>query len=235
MPRHERLRAGRPRTRRSRRSRYVIVTNGSVTERAYFSGLKGLLGGVSIEISRQGDGLSPKGLVKIAEKILSGDRDESSREGGDPIAGLFVVTDTDEFKDLGETQRESKRAGVHLVLSNPCFEVWLIDHVKQCPPSCVTARRCEEEAAHMGLTSPTSSRRQSVSKSKDLSPSFPISSIDDAIANAAGHNTDEKASARHNSPARTERYQVWTDMPGLISQIRPKGGRGQQEKALPRP
>lgn len=40
-----------------------------------------------------------------------------------------------------------------------------------------------------------------------------------ALANAAKHNTDDKRRIRRSNPDNVSSYQVWTDLPELITDV----------------
>lgn len=42
---------------------------------------------------------------------------------------------------------------------------------------------------------------------------------DQALANAAKHNTDDKRHAREANPDNVAAYQVWTDLPDLVDDV----------------
>lgn len=44
------------------------------------------------------------------------------------------------------------RDGVELIISNPCFEVWLLDHKRTCPQSCTQTAMVEKLAIAEGVT-----------------------------------------------------------------------------------
>ncbi|ARQ70294.1 RloB family protein [Streptomyces marincola] len=41
---------------------------------------------------------------------------------------VWCVSDVDDYRDLDEAVRYAENHGVELVLSNPCFELWLLLH-----------------------------------------------------------------------------------------------------------
>lgn len=219
-----RLPKGRPHRRRSRGRRVLILTNGRVTEPEYLAHLVGELGlGGLVTVSAHEAGRDPLTLVRAAAKEMDRDRREARREGFDPYASVWAVTDVDQY-DVGPAQREARENGVRLAVSNPCFEVWLIDHVKPCPEACFETRRCQEEAVRCGVTTSTGAGRSSRSRMKGVRIDAVEGRVCAALENAALHNTDEKRSCRLSRPGDSARYAVWTDVPELVSDLRECAG-----------
>jgi hypothetical protein len=106
----------------------VIVSGGEVREKAYFTIIsnKDKFQRIKIEFiadstMNKGEG-NPDKLLKIAK-----DKKEryatSQEEKPDEI---FIVSDVDEFIDsLLRIKPECETSGIHLIISNSCFEVWL--------------------------------------------------------------------------------------------------------------
>ena len=59
---------------------------------------------------------------------------------------LWLVIDRDywEKKTLEQIERECKKKGINLLISNPCFELWLLLHQKT-PKQPLTVKGCETE------------------------------------------------------------------------------------------
>lgn len=198
--------------RRPRKKRYLVVTNGEVTEPQYFKGLEKELSDVVIEVrSFRRD---PSTLAEIA----SGLKDSESRSGsgskGTPVDGfrkIYVVTDVDDYtsQQLQKARRICKEAGMEFVISNPCFEVWLIDHLMACPISCCNSSAAQDKAAELGIVYG--------SRNKHVSYEMLCGKSGTACENASRHNTDELNRKR----ARLDKtdFAPWTDMPNLIKKV----------------
>lgn len=123
-----------------RRSRPLIllVCGAKCTERQYFAGLRDSLDNRAVDIVITQQAKSPLQVVNYASSYL-----QHSAKDFDEV---WCVVDVDDF-DLVPAVRAAKRAGVELVVSNPCFEVWLLlhheDH-RSALPQC--------SAAHQRLT-----------------------------------------------------------------------------------
>ncbi|MBM6998872.1 RloB domain-containing protein [bacterium] len=104
------------------RARRTLVVCGGVTEREYFELARAELHASATKVCAVGR--DPLGIVRYADKLKS----EAERRD-EAFAEVWAVTDVDDFKNLAEAQTLARKLGIHLAISNPCFEVWLIDHV----------------------------------------------------------------------------------------------------------
>ena len=213
---------GRPSKKRPRRKRVLIECNGELTETGYFRYLLGQLGiSSSLVVVDNGEsGKDPVTLVSGAAKRAELDRREARRENYDPYAYVWAVTDSDYFENLAQAQKEARGKGVQLAITNPCFEVWLIDHVKECPDSCSDTAACKRAAVQMDLVVSPDPKRESADKKKLVSYGKIEGLLDDAMSNAAAHNTDRKRRIRTNNPENKRGYAVWTDIPAIVDQLR---------------
>ncbi|MGK4256647.1 RloB family protein [Bifidobacterium pullorum] len=195
---------------RHRHRRYLIVCGGEVTEREYFQHI-GQHGEVRFTVVSKT--LDPESLARHAAKLKYEDS-RNAENGVDPYAGVWVVTDVDEYRNHAQAQRICKKNGMELIISNPYFEVWLIDHVRVCPDSYTQTSSVERYAADLGVT--TGHRHKYIDFQK----------IDghmaDAIANAGKHNTGARAKNRERLvPGQEQTYAPWTDM-ALIALHQPE-------------
>ncbi|HTF07791.1 MAG TPA: RloB family protein, partial [Asanoa sp.] len=121
-----RRRDSEPRRRTARRPerQTLLVYCGAVrTERDHFDGLKKAFGNPSVTVEVRGEGRSPAQLVRRAAAF-------GARRPG-RYDQIWCVVDVDEF-DIDAAVVEARRAGVHLAISNPCFELWLLLHHDDC-------------------------------------------------------------------------------------------------------
>lgn len=214
--RDRRSRAG-SRVRRPRR--VLVVTNGEVTEKQYCDLLnqeeaKKERGERSFHIECKCNRVDPKRLAEYALKIVEKDKRESmSAKGGrsDPYSLVYVMVDVDEIKatNLHDAQTICSENGMRLVISNPCVEVWLVDHVKTCPPSVTTARSAEELAKSLGLTTGRGNKFIVTERLRGRTG--------DAVRNAASHNG--KAAARKRASLQDIDFAPWTDFPDLMKDV----------------
>lgn len=126
-----------------RNKRFLIYSGGIVTEVEYFQYVRRHLfgdyvknlriksGEVDDPVRVEADGVDPKTLVEGAAKLLREDKKDAKKESYDPFAVVWAVTDVDDFGKNGDKLRaavdKGRQSGVEVIISNPCFDVWLID------------------------------------------------------------------------------------------------------------
>ena len=215
---HKRLPAGRPQPdTRVRKRRYLVVTNGEVTEPGYFKYLESEIGHAVFTIRTSTE--DPSSLANLAYRICSRER-ESGTSSLDGVEAVFVVTDVDAFtaSQFQSAQHTCKRGEMELVISNPCFEVWIIDHLTVCPESCSVTKEAERKAKDLGLVGG--------SRNKYVTLDAIDGQLTNACVNAARHNTEERRK-RRETLGRMD-FGPWTDMPKLIERVdngaQPSGG-----------
>lgn len=188
-----------PRIPRVRIKRFLVIGGGAVTEREYFDHL-GRAYGVKIEYQQKNN--SPSQLAKYAARRK---KDADSDGTVDAYEGVWVVVDVDEFHDHRAAQRICDENGIELIISNPCFEVWLIDHIQICPSSYTTTRDVERYALQAGVTEGARGKYINFEKIDGH--------IDTAIMNAKRHNTEMRQQGRKDLiDNREQSYAPWTDM-----------------------
>jgi hypothetical protein len=110
--------------------RYLIVSEGTKTEPNYFAELLR-----DWRISPQlvcnrpsSDGSSPDKVVECAQRLY-----EEDKVHGDAYDAVYCVFDRDSHKSFKPAQAkikalDKKGVPIHGIISNPCFEVWLLLH-----------------------------------------------------------------------------------------------------------
>lgn len=131
-------RSGRRPPFRESRLRLLVVCGGERTEPAYLVGLKVHLRNPAVQVKVRAKGCAPKELVTYARTVAP--------IGGDEFDEVWCVVDSDEF-DLEPAVALAAKLDVHLAVSNPCFELWLLLHHQDC-----TAPLCDAGAALRQLT-----------------------------------------------------------------------------------
>jgi hypothetical protein len=100
------------------------------TERDYLDGFKQRFRTSAVTVRIRADGIAPEALVRVA----AGYRDQ--RPG--VYDEVWCVVDMDEF-DIEAAVTRARRERVHLAVSNPCFELWLLLHHTECRAPCADA------------------------------------------------------------------------------------------------
>lgn len=109
--------------------RFILVCEGQ-TERGYFQAVNQLLRLAGISVKAVQDEVSPLAIVDRAKDYITGNP-KRGIEAVEKQDQVWVVFDWDEHTD--EVVRARKKAeglGIHVALSNPCFDVWLIWHLE---------------------------------------------------------------------------------------------------------
>ena len=209
IPKHGRDVRRRPRT---RAKRYLVVCGGEATEPQYFEHLQ-------TEISKTNSciikvipkTMSPSQLAKHAA-IRKHDDERDNGDSADRYAAIFVVVDVDDFHDHLQAQQTCTNNDISFIISNPCFEVWLIDHLQPCPEAYVNTADVERYAAQKGITGGP--------RHKHINWETIADCTQNAIANAQKHNSESKTTARKQlTPYSESNYAPWTDMPEVIKAI----------------
>ena len=207
------MRSGRPnKYLRPRKKRYFVVTNGEVTEPQYFKGLERELGDVVIEIRHFRK--DPAALAATAKDLKDREVNVGSTAVGKGVDGfqrVYVVTDVDDFtvKQFQEARRICKSGGIELVINNPCFEVWLIDHIVSCSDAFSETKDAERKAAELGIVGGSRDKHVVYQAIEGKSAQ--------ACSNASAHNTAERK--RKRIQLNSTDFGSWTDMPSVIARI----------------
>jgi hypothetical protein len=187
---------------------------GEVTEKQYLKMLDDV--STTATVTRKCCPRDPANLAIAAMKAKrSEDKASCSKDGGpyESYSATFVLTDVDEFSSdkLRSAERTCKAEGMRLIISNPCFEVWLIDHERTCSSSWTSTKECERQAHNLGLT--TGRNNKEIVKDK-LAPH-----INAACKNVASHRTQEHERLRNQLD--TTDFAPWTDMPTVVDAVVP--------------
>lgn len=217
-PKRRGLERGRKRQDREKRKRHLIVSNGRVTETEYFETVIEEMGAKGSVRYKFVDG-DPLTVIKRLKRELNLDKKAVANKEIEPFSSVWIVVDADEFKNLGQAERKGKKEEYRLAISNPCFEVWLIDHDSPCPDSCATSAQCANRARSLGLLKSTDPKRSSVGKYKSIVRESIRGKCQTAMVNASRHNSDLKRSVREKSPDSLDSYAVWTDVPELMEEV----------------
>lgn len=204
------LQSGRPGgNQRPRKARYLVVTNGEVTEPQYFNGLETELGNVVISV--RPFRADPSALADKAKDLKAKEEAASVGRGVDGFRGVFVVTDVDQFtaEQFQAARRTCKGSKMELIISNPCFEVWLVDHIMRCPDSFTMAKDVEHKAMELGIVGG--------SHNKHVDYSVIEGKCDNACANARSHNVPERQHMRAQLGSMS--FAPWTDMPDIVDKM----------------
>ena len=154
-------------SRRTIKKTYLIVTNGAVTEPRYFQNYKF----PNLKIVHYGG--SPLETMRKAVEIAGEQRKAQAK-----YAGVWVVVDKDNYEEteLQEAQKLGKQKNIDLIVSVPCFEIWLLWHLQGCGSYLTTPQAQERfERALSAILPPDQVRkRKKTEKSRKYLPNaFP--------------------------------------------------------------
>lgn len=111
---------------RERRTVIRVLTEGEVTEPQYLR----LICSDSVKLDiRNSKRTTPMQLVKQAKRDLRADR--RVRAVNRSFDEVWCIFDRDDHHRFGEAVQAAANADIPTVVSNPCFELWLILHVTE--------------------------------------------------------------------------------------------------------
>lgn len=138
--------------------KYLVVCEGPLTEKAYFDDLRGHLRNPLVKVKIKGRGKDPLSLVNHAAQLAQAQK-KRARKRGDPYGAydeVWCVVDTDDHASLEEALAHSRRVQISTVVSNPCFEVWAVLHLREVTAPTTAASLRKE----LGQQMPEYSRRK---------------------------------------------------------------------------
>ncbi|MEM1180705.1 MAG: RloB family protein [Acidobacteriota bacterium] len=127
--------AGRGRVHRTVRRRLLVLCEGQVTEPGYIRGLERWLKSATVEVVIPKIHGVPRTLVAEAVERKRDAKTRAKRER-DPFLDydeVWCVFDVDAHPKLGEARELARAHDIHLAISNPCFELWLLLHFRESP------------------------------------------------------------------------------------------------------
>lgn len=113
----------------------LVLCEGTVTEREYLDGFKTWCRNPRVRVEYGPSGATPRTLVREAKARKRAAEDEASRERDDNLAydEVWCVFDVDEHPEIGDARQMARDNGIELAVSNPCFELWLLLHLRGSP------------------------------------------------------------------------------------------------------
>lgn len=122
-------------------TRLLIVCGAKETEKQYFDALKKAERNSAAAVTFRCRAESPRQVVDYAKSLRDSDPDAFDE--------VWCVVDVDEFKDIPQAAGAARRNNIHLVVSNPCFELWLLLHVSHCARHMTTSQVIRELCQHL--------------------------------------------------------------------------------------
>lgn len=151
-------RRGRSGPQRRQRKRGLIVTEGTVTEVQYLQQLRQEMPRNLAVFKVHGAGKDPLRTVKEAIK---------QKKCGD-YDWVVCLVDRDEHRNFDDAFRAAKENGIDVLVSNPCFDVWLLWHFEDMTRNS-SSKEVQEKLSKQGVV-----------RGKHLSNSFPVKEYQEA-------------------------------------------------------
>lgn len=128
--------------------RYIIrvLTEGKKTEPGYLVEWGRHNKRVHVQLSDYG--MSPDALVTRAKAHL---QNQPRRREDRDFDEIWCVFDTDEHVHLRQAITEAGHSGINVAVSNPCFELWLVLHVRD-HTSYIDRRAVQRLSRELGLS-----------------------------------------------------------------------------------
>lgn len=149
----KRPRGGAPRRRVERREpRRVIrvLTEGRNTEPSYLAQLQKRYPDSSVHLDIRDSGMTPLTLVRRAREYQKAESHSRSADRITDFEEVWCVFDVDEHPNVSQAINEAHQSGIGVVVSNPCFELWLVLHHRD-QTAHIDRRAAQREARALGL------------------------------------------------------------------------------------
>jgi len=113
----------------------LVVTEGMRTEPEYLHGFVSACHNPRVTIQIAPEHGVPRTLVEIAKRRKKEAEEDADREKDDNLAfnSVWCVFDVDEHPRVADAREMARDNGIDLAISNPCFELWLLLHVRESP------------------------------------------------------------------------------------------------------
>jgi hypothetical protein len=124
------------------RKRFLVYVEGDISESLYLKGVRRDLGRYGPNIEIGGTHGEPLGLVRAAIS-----QKERERRDGNPFSQIWCVFDVEApqpHASLDEAIALAQRNKIRCGITNPCFELWLILHLKDHRAWLTSDAACEQ-------------------------------------------------------------------------------------------
>lgn len=113
----------------------LVVSEGEVTEPDYIRGLQQAFRNPRVRIEFAEEHGVPMTLVRIAKEYKEEAIAQATRENDDNLAydSVWCVFDIDDHPAVGEAKEMARDNNIHVAISNPCIELWLLLHFRGNP------------------------------------------------------------------------------------------------------
>ncbi len=129
------------------RPELLVLVEGSRTEDGYLLPLRRALRD-SVLIHVDARGAAPLTLVQRAVQAKRESARDAARGRGRDYDGVWCMFDRDEHPNLADALDLAFRAGVEVVMSNPCIELWFVLHFED-RTATIDRREAQHRAAEL--------------------------------------------------------------------------------------
>ena len=185
-----------------RAPRYVlrVLTEGEKTEPDYL--FVWVRRNARVHLDLADTGMTPDALVRRAKEHLQG---QPRRRAARDFDQIWCVFDTDQHENLPHAITDARQSGIEVAVSNPCFELWLVLHLRE-QTAYIDRHVVQRLSNELGLSD---GKRIADSASNTLVEAFPT-------AKERAQALDQRH-AGNDSPARSNPS---TDVWQLVDQLR---------------
>jgi hypothetical protein len=113
----------------------LIVCEGKNTEPQYFRGFWQSARNPRVRIFIPPKHGVPKTLVEVAKQLKKDAQTDAKKQNDENLAvdSIWCVCDVDDHPNLPDVKQMARDNGIHLAISNPCIELWLLLHFRESP------------------------------------------------------------------------------------------------------
>jgi hypothetical protein len=128
-------RAGRRDAFRNRKPLVLVVSEGAVTEPQYILGFQRRYHDSVVKVLISREHGVPMTVVEIAKRHKQDAEDAAKRERDRNLAydSVWCMFDVDDHPSVSNARQMASANGIELAISNPCIELWLLLHFRDCP------------------------------------------------------------------------------------------------------
>lgn len=133
--RNRQRRPGRDVPRLEPRPRILVVCEGEVTEPQYLRGFTAACRNPRVDLLIDRTHGVPWSLVRTAKERKLAAEKEARRTGDDNLRydQVWCVFDIDSHPNVPDAVQMARDNAIDLAISNPCFELWLVLHLRESP------------------------------------------------------------------------------------------------------
>lgn len=113
----------------------LIVCEGENTEPQYFEQFAHHHRNSRVRVKVAEETGVPLSLVQVAKRYMHGAAREAIRQHDENLAidSVWCVFDIDEHPNVPQAKQMARDSGIGVAVSNPCFELWLLLHLRDSP------------------------------------------------------------------------------------------------------